>query len=61
MIDDLLKEKSKTRYWLAKEIGMQYHNLCKLADNKTESIKFDLLHLICTALECTPNDIFDYK
>lgn len=56
-IDKLLKEKNKTRYWLAKEIGMAYPNLCKLADNKTESIKFEILENLCIKLECTFDDL----
>jgi len=59
-IDQLLKEKQKTRYWLAKEIGVTYPNLCKLADGKTESIKFDILEKICDKLECSPNELLGY-
>jgi len=56
-IDDILKQKCKTRYWLAKEIEITYPNIMKLCNNKTESIKFDILERICIALECTPNDV----
>ena len=56
-IDKILDNKGKTRYWLAKEVGITYPNLVKLCNNKTESIKFDILNKICNILECTPNDI----
>lgn len=56
-IDNLLKEKNKTRYWLAKEVGITYPNLCNLAENKTSSVKFDILEKICLTLECSPNDL----
>jgi putative transcriptional regulator len=56
-IDKILDNKGKTRYWLAKEVGITYPNLVKLCNNKTESIKFDILNKICNKLECTPNDI----
>ena len=56
-IDKILENKGKTRYWLAKEIGITYPNLVKLCNNKTESIKFDILNKICNKLECAPNDI----
>lgn len=59
-INKLLEEKKKTRYWLAKEVGMTHQNLTKLAKNETESIKFNLLESICNALECTPNDILGW-
>lgn len=56
-IDELLESKQKTRYWLAKEIGMTHQNLTKLANNQTESIKFSYLEKICDVLECTPSDV----
>ena len=60
-IDELLKKNNKTRYWLAKEVNITYPNLKKLADNETNSIKFDLLEKLCNALNCTPNDLFTIK
>lgn len=56
-IDQLLQERGKTRYWLAKEVGIAYQNLVNLCDGKTTSIKFELLEKICKALDCEPNDI----
>lgn len=56
-IDQLLQNKGKTRYWLAKQVGITYPNLCNLADNKTSSIKFELLEKMCHCLDCLPNDI----
>lgn len=60
-INELLEAKQKTRYWLAKEIGMTHQNLTKLANNQTESIKFDYLEKICDVLECSPNDILSIE
>lgn len=57
-IDKILESKGKTRYWLSKETGITYQNIKKLADNKTNSIKFELIENICNVLECTPNDLF---
>lgn len=57
IIDELLKQQNKTRYWLTKEVGVTYPNIMKLCNNETESIKFDILENICIALNCTPNDI----
>lgn len=56
-IDEILEKENKTRYWLSKQINITYQNLCNIADNKTASIKFDILEKICLALKCTPNDI----
>lgn len=60
-INKLLDEKGKTRYWLAKSVGVSHQNLTKLARNETTSIKFSLLEDICNALECSPNDILGWE
>ena len=57
-IDDILKEKGKTRYWLYIQLGLSYQNFKKLIENKTGAIKFENLKAICEILECTPNDLF---
>ena len=57
IIDDILKSKDKTRYWLSHITGYAYPNLCKLWNNETESVRFDNLEKICIALECTLDDI----
>lgn len=57
-INNILKEQNKTLYWLAKQTDISYDNIYKLANNRTESIKFLNLEKICKALKCTPNDIF---
>lgn len=57
-IDALLKEKDKSRYWLAKEVGITYPNLMRLANNETNSIKFEWIEKICLVLECSPSDLF---
>lgn len=56
-IDALLEQRGKTRYWLAKEIGIAYPTMMKLANNQTDGTKFDTIEKMCIALDCTPNDI----
>ncbi|MDU8704838.1 helix-turn-helix transcriptional regulator, partial [Clostridioides difficile] len=60
-INKLLENQNKTRYWLAKQIGMTHQNLTKLANNNTNSIKFDSLEKICMALKCSPNELFGWE
>lgn len=57
-LDSILKERNKTRYWLSQTINVAYPNVAKLCDNKTTSIKFDIIEKICKALDCNPNDLF---
>ncbi|MFR2838538.1 MAG: helix-turn-helix domain-containing protein [Zhenhengia sp.] len=54
----ILEQQGKTIYWLAKECDMKYESVHRLANNKTESIKFENMASICTALGCTLNDLF---
>lgn len=55
----ILQEQNKTMYWLAQETKMKYQSIHNLANNKTESIKFENMANICRALNCTPNDLFN--
>ena len=57
-IDAILEQQGKTKYWLAKETGISNNAICNLCNNKTTSISFEAIDLICKALSCTPNDIF---
>ena len=56
-IDELLRGRGKSLYWLAKETGIAYPTLWRLRDSKTESIAFRVLESICLALECGPGDV----
>ncbi len=55
----ILEQQDKTIYWLAKECNMKYESVHRLANNKTESIRFENMANICKALNCTPNDLFN--
>lgn len=58
-IDELLKQKEKTRYWLSKQCDISQNNIAKICNNETTSIKFDTIEKICKALDCTLNDLVE--
>ena len=58
---ELLKEKGRSAYWLAKKTGMAQPVVWKLTNHKTAGIQFDTIARICDALECEPGDLFDYE
>lgn len=60
-IDALLKERGKTRYWLAKQVGISYPTMTRLANNEGESTQFKTIEKLCIVLECTPNDLMQIK
>ena len=54
-----LKSMGKTKYWLYNQMNMSYQNFSRMINNETKAIKYDNLELLCTILECTPNDIIE--
>jgi len=56
-LEELLSERERTLYWLAKESGVGYKTVHKLARGRADSIKFDTLDKFCTLLECKPGDV----
>ena len=59
-IDEILKEKDKSLYWLWKKSGMSYANLSKLVKNENTLINFTTIERLCEALEVKPGDLFRY-
>ena len=57
-LEALLKERGKTRYWLAKQSGMSHQNITKMARNHAKGIRLETIEIFCQVLECTPNDLF---
>lgn len=56
-VNEILKEKGKTPYWLSKQTGISPNNIGKICNGETTNIRFDTIEKICKVLECTPNDI----
>ena len=58
-IEEILKEKGKSKYWLYIQLGLSYQNFHRLITNQTKGIKLENLRALCDILECTPNDLFE--
>lgn len=58
---DILEEKGKSKYWLWKQMNTSYQNFNKIVSNKTGSIRYSNIELLCDILECTPGDLFEYS
>ena len=56
-INEILKEKNKSKYWFIKKMNGSYQSLSKLLDNQTTAIRFETLEKVCKILECEPGDI----
>lgn len=60
-LEEVLKEKNRTKYWLSKQTGISQGNISRMCNNKTTSINFEVLGKILYYLECTPNDLFEIE
>lgn len=60
-INEILKEKKKTKYWFIKNMEGGYQSLSHLMDNTTTGIKFETLEKMCKILNCEPGDIIVRK
>ena len=56
-IDDLLKARGRSFYWLAKETGVSHTTLWRLKKDKAQGITFNTLEAICRTLKCQPGDV----
>ena len=57
-IDQLLKARGRTFYWLAKETGISHTTLWRLKKGKALGINFITLEKLSEALDCQPGDLF---
>ena len=59
-IDQLLKARGRTFYWLAKETGISHTTLWRLKKDKALGINFITLDKLCETLDCQPSDMFTF-
>jgi len=58
-IDEVLKERGRTAYWLANEVQMTHGGFYKVIHGKIKALNLELLARICDALECEPGDLIE--
>lgn len=57
-LKQLLEDRGHTRYWLAKESGIDYNTLARIERAESSNrIELRVLDEICRALQCQPGDI----
>ncbi len=59
-LDEYLKQVGKTRYWVAKNTGMDFQTIDKYYKNKVVRYDSYILARICDCLECDISDIIEY-
>jgi len=56
-INEILKRRGRTAYWLAKKTGVSYTTLWRLGKGHALGVNFATLEKICGALDCDPGDL----
>jgi len=56
-IDQVLKERGKSAYWLSQQTGIDESALVRLRKQRTNGIQWKTLIPLCEALECMPGDL----
>ena len=56
-VNEILKQKKKSKYWFIKNMSSSYQSLSRFMNNETTSIHFDTLEKICKLLDCQPGDV----
>lgn len=58
-LNEILADKDKTIYWLAKQTGITNNTLGRLAKNQTDRITFELIAKICDTLKIEISDLLE--
>lgn len=58
-IEDALKERGQSLYWLSRTTGISYTTLWRLKKDRALGINFATLEKICVALECQPGALME--
>lgn len=56
---DILESRERNLNWLAKKCDITYSTLYNFAMGKTNAVSYNILELICTALDCKIEDILE--
>lgn len=60
-IDVMLAKRKMSVTELAEKVGITMANISVLKNGRAKAIRFSTLEAICSALECQPGDILEYK
>lgn len=56
-IEELLKVKGKSKYWLCCRMNVTTRNINRIIRGQTSAISFKYLEQFCHYLDCNPNDL----
>ncbi len=56
---EILNEQHHTKYWLYKQMDLNYQNFNRMITNQTSSIRFDNLEKLSQILNCSISELFE--
>ena len=59
-IEDLLKKRHKSKYWLCQNMNITSRNLNRVINGETSSISFKYLEDFCKYLDCSLEDLIKF-
>jgi len=60
-LDVMMARRKMSLNELSARVGITLSNLSILKTGKAKAIRFETLEAICTALECQPGDILEFR
>ena len=60
-IEELLKKKNKSKYWLCQNMNITSRNLNRIIYGETTSISFKYLEDFCKYLDCSLEDLINIE
>ena len=60
-LQDVLNSKKITKYKLSRITNIRYDTICNYCKGKVTLINVEYLKIFCNILECTIDDIIEYK
>ena len=60
-IEDLLKKRHKSMYWLCQNMNITSRNLNRVINGETSSISFKYLEDFCKYLDCSLEDLIKFE
>ena len=60
-LDRVMADRKISLNELSERVGVSNVNLSKLKTGKVSAIRFSTLNAICSALNCQPGDLLEYK
>ena len=60
-IEDLLKKKQKSKYWLCQNMNITSRNLNRIIYGETTSISFKYLEDFCKYLDCSLEELINIE